>query len=173
MEPSLSLPSPVVRVIAPICAVVKKSTLRDKGRCLSWEELVSTSVTGGSSPSRGREVPLSILPTHIRTLTSAWFSPQGRVKLPSHSDVSLASHCLSGSHPIPFPPCPFLSVVRAVGGVLWPCLLFLLPLSVWLACWWVGKGSGRHGGCSGGPLLWTGAQVGATRETEAQTGGLW
>lgn len=72
----------------------------------------------------GREVPLSILPATSRTLTSAWFSPQGRVKLPSHSDVSPASHCLSGSYPILLPPCPFHSVVRAVGGVLWPCLLF-------------------------------------------------
>lgn len=79
---------------------------------------------------RGREVPLSILPTRIRTLTSAWFSPQGRVKLPSHSDVSLASHCLSGSHPIPLPPCPFLSVVRAVGASCGPvCYFFFLCLS--------------------------------------------
>lgn len=70
---------------------------------------MATSVTGEAHPvvPRGREVPLSIPPTPTRTLTSTWFSPQGRVKLPSHSDVSLASPCLSGSHPPLFlPPLP-------------------------------------------------------------------
>lgn len=77
-----------------------------------------------------REVPLSIFPAATRTLTSTWFSPQGRVKLPSHSDVSPASHCLSGSHSIPLPPCPFHSVVRDVGASCGPvCYFFFLCLS--------------------------------------------
>lgn len=85
----------------------------------------------------GREVPLSILPAATRTLTSAWFSPQGRVKLPSHSDVSAASHCLSGSHPILLLPCPFHSVVRAVGASCGP--VRYSSSSVCLACLWVGR----------------------------------
>lgn len=120
LEPSLSSPSPVGRVVAfygsPICAVVKESTLRDKGRCLSWEELVSTSVIGGSSPcdSRGQGSPTEYPPnTHQNSdLRLVLSTGQGETAKPLRRKPGLSLSVWLPPHPFSSLPLPLCGLCR-------------------------------------------------------------
>lgn len=120
--------------------MVKKSTLRDKGRCLRWEALVSTSMTGGSSPcdSKGQGSPTEYPPnTHQNSdLRLVLSTGQGETAKPLRRKPGLSLSVWLPPLPSSFLPLPLCGPCRRGHPV---ALSVISSSSVCLTCLLVGR----------------------------------